>query len=641
MTITDQSSRNRLLDIVAAGRRDRLVEFGATALVAAVALGLAAAMFAAYYAHPEELWRNLWHDRSAHYGYGLDLAIGLRNLNPVAFLAALEAIRVWTPLHPVLLGTILAFGNLDLRLATVPSLIGWVMTIVLAWLIARRLLADRLQGMVAGTLAVIFVMASPLFRWLAGDVMLETLGAALTALSLWTYMRAAEAPRDYGRWRAVAIALTLLFLEKENYWLLTVVALAIAVVSEQPRAFLAGTREFIAGPEMRELARGSLRDPLLIGFAIACVLVVAILLKGPAAVQLFGHGISLYPPGNLLTIAWGLLFIRIVLFWHRYRASFADRFGPLGRAMFYWHFVPLGGFLLLPERLPFLIFFVSPVNSQEVQVFDPWSGARQYVQGFIDTYHAAPWSAGLVAVLAVVAMLQIRRLTPHARSVFILLIVSTAAAILHPNVEERYLASFIFTYWIIAGAGGAIVIGWLTVRWSAAPRALAAAILLCALAAAHVRASQSHEPVDLVGTRHGPANDLDLAAAYLPAVAGYRHVGFVLSFSHNPFILWSLRAQCRCHATIESPSPRLPATREQVRQAVEAWAETTPVQRIVAIDTLGYNNLPHRGWGEEQARGMMDGMASQRRFERIETIPLPGYPAEITIWAPRPAAALR
>src|SRR5437870_833442 len=113
-------------------RRELLVP----AIVAAVATACAVAMFATYYQHPEELWRNLWHDRSAHYGYGLDVAIGLRTLNPLQFLAALEAVRLWAPLHPTLLGVILAVGGIDYRLAILPSLVGWVMTIVLTWLIA-------------------------------------------------------------------------------------------------------------------------------------------------------------------------------------------------------------------------------------------------------------------------------------------------------------------------------------------------------------------------------------------------------------------------------------------------------------------------------------------------------------------------
>ena len=629
MTTIDQSWRGRRADLFAA------------AIVSSVAIAIAVAMFVAYYRHPEELWRNLWHDRSAHYGFGLDVAIALRTFNPIESLAALEAVRLWAPLHPALLSVVLAIGGLDYRLAVVPSLAGWVMTVVLAWLIARRLFTDRLQGIVAGTVAALFVMASPLFRALASDVMLETLGAALTALVIWLYLRAVEAPHDEARWRAVALALTLLFLEKQNYWLLTAAAFALAVISEAPRAWFAGVRQFIVATGVLDVLRNSYRDPLLIALAVVCAAIVAILLKGPATIQVLGRQISLYPPGNLITVAWALLFARIIVFRYQHRAAFDEQLGPMGRAIFYWHVIPIGCFLLLPQRLQFFLFFVSPANSLETQSFGPSSGVRFYGQALIEEFHAADWSAGLAVALALLAFTQMRRLAPGARVVLILLLLSAAAVVIHPNTEGRYLASWIFTLWIFSGAGAAILVQWLTARLSTTPRALVAAGLVCILVVLHVPASQSRPAMLLVGTAAGPASDLDLAATYLPAIAGLRHVGFVLSFAHNPFIPWSVRQQCRCRAVIDMPNPKLPATREQVRQAVVDWASVTPAQRVVVIDTLGRNNQPNRGWDEEQARGMMDGMAAQGRFERIQTISLPTYPAEITIWAPRAATSSR
>src|SRR5262245_45674039 len=469
----DQSWRGRRADLLA------------TAIVSAVA------RLVAYYRHPEELWRNLWHDRSAHYGFGLDVAIALRTLNPIESLAALEAVRLWAPLHPALLSVVLAIGGLDYRLAVVPSLAGWVMTVVLAWLIARRLFADRLQGIVAGTVAALFVTASPLFRALASDVMLETLGAALTALVIWLYLRAVEAPHDEARWRAVALALTLLFLEKQNYWLLTAAAFALAVISEAPRAWFAGVRQFIVATGVLDVLRNSYRDPLLIALAVVCAAIVAILLKGPATIQMLGRQVSLYPPGNLITVAWALLFARIIMFRYQHRAAFDEQLGPMGRAIFYWHVIPIGCFLLLPQRLQFFLFFVSPANSLETQSFGPSSGVRFYGQALIEEFHAADWSAGLAVALALLAFTQMRRLAPGARVVLILLLLSAAAVVIHPNTEGRYLASWIFTLWIFSGAGAAILVQWLTARLSTTPRALVAAGLVCILVVLHVPASQS------------------------------------------------------------------------------------------------------------------------------------------------------
>ena len=89
-----------------------------------------------------------------------------------------------------------------------------------------------------------------------------------------------------------------------------------------------------------------------------------------------------------------LLFARIIVFRYQHRAVFDEQLGPMGRAIFYWHVIPIGCFLLLPQRLQFFLFFVSPANSLETQSFGPWSGVQFYGQALIEEFHAADWSAG-------------------------------------------------------------------------------------------------------------------------------------------------------------------------------------------------------------------------------------------------------
>ena len=51
-------------------------------------------------------------------------------------------------------------------------------------------------------------MASPTFRLISNDVMLESVGAALTGLATLLFMRACAAPEDVNRWRWFAVILT-------------------------------------------------------------------------------------------------------------------------------------------------------------------------------------------------------------------------------------------------------------------------------------------------------------------------------------------------------------------------------------------------------------------------------------------------
>src|SRR5262249_33134875 len=133
--------------------RESVLDLAMTGIVVLVAVAFALWMFAAYFHDPGTLWRDLEEDRTAHYMFGLDVALALRTLNPLAFLAALEDVRGWVPLNPLVPATTLAVGGIDHRLAILPGLVGWVMTIVLTWLIARNLFADRRDSAVAGAVA--------------------------------------------------------------------------------------------------------------------------------------------------------------------------------------------------------------------------------------------------------------------------------------------------------------------------------------------------------------------------------------------------------------------------------------------------------------------------------------------------------
>jgi hypothetical protein len=299
------------------------------AIVIAVAATFALSMLGDYAADPGRLWQDVHHDRNGHFNFALDLALSLRNFDLPEFLLHLERARVWPPVHALVLASVLTFGGIDIRLAIVPSLIGWTATIALTFLIALHLLPDRRTGIAGGALAVTFALANPAFRLITADVMLEGLGAALTALCLYAYLRARSEPDSERWWGILALSLTALFFEKSNYWLLTVVPLAIAQLSEDTRAWSRGRLEAI---DLRRLTR----DPFVIAAAFLLLLVIALYARGPTVVHVFGLRVSLYPPENLVTLVWWVLFLRGVRLWQANRAAI-DKIGIAGRRLFYWH----------------------------------------------------------------------------------------------------------------------------------------------------------------------------------------------------------------------------------------------------------------------------------------------------------------
>src|SRR5204862_5352361 len=160
-----------------------------------------------------------------HFQFGLDLALAVKTADPVWFFSELDKAKVWPPLHGLVLSATLLVAGTDHRWATVPSLIGWILTIVFSFLIVRRMFADRIQSIYAGAVTVVFVMTSPALRLLSSDVMLEGLGAGLSAAALWALLRADADRNDTRKWRLLALILTALFFEKGNYWGLVVASL--------------------------------------------------------------------------------------------------------------------------------------------------------------------------------------------------------------------------------------------------------------------------------------------------------------------------------------------------------------------------------------------------------------------------------
>src|SRR5262249_18036689 len=186
-----------------------------SALVLAAALVVAALRGQAFLLDPRSGWTQLVHDRNGHYEFAQHLALSIRTVNPIETVRVLLLSKVWPPLHGICAAALLVVTGPDYRVAILPSLIAWVVLVVAAFHLTREL-APPTARTAAGLLAAAFVVSSPAYGHYSVDVMLESLGAALTAACVWMYVRARANPTP-ARWRALAIALLLLFLAKYNY----------------------------------------------------------------------------------------------------------------------------------------------------------------------------------------------------------------------------------------------------------------------------------------------------------------------------------------------------------------------------------------------------------------------------------------
>ncbi len=614
------------------GLSDRIVLAG----IVAVALSLAIGMLGDYYSAPDGLWRDLYHDRNGHFDFGLTLALALRELNPVDFFAQIERSRVWGPFHGLVLSLVLLFGGIDYRIAIVPSLIGWTVTVTFAALIARRFFSDPAQRAIASACAAALVMASPAFRLLGSDVMLEGLGAGLTAIAIWAWIVAHEQPQSASRWRFLAVALTLLFFHKGNYWGLLIASMAIAWVSADFRRLIVAVRDLQSRFWVKDGVRAMIRDPLLIACVLVALAALAIALRGPTSIAIFGKPVQLYPPANLTTAAYALLFLRLTLWWRRHRAAIEPELGAAGRQMLLWHAMPIAVSFLLPKRLSTFLWFVGPANDPSKASYSLTGGFNLYWDSFSIGFSAASWVAALALVLFAIALLRIRSFPRSAWIVFIFAAVSLAAVLIHPQRQGRFLGSWVFSVWIGAGAGAGVLLGLVAplraqaVRWAGAVTAVA--ILTTAL----VRQPPSaNAAAYAIRTTSGPSN-LDLVRPILEDVRKARTIGMAATFGITPLLHWTAQEHCKCRRQVAQFNPGIATSRDGVRDAMLDYIGRSAADRIVVFDVPDSPAPDILGWQYNKLAGILDALEVQQRYGKTAGYVVPSYGAQVSVWDAKP-----
>jgi hypothetical protein len=599
-------------------------------LVAAIALGIAGGQFLENWNNPETLWHDPYHDRNTHLSRGIDTALALRDLDPVGVLTAATREVTWPPLHPLLLGVIMAATRVDARLGVIPGLLGWAATVVCVWCIARRAAPDA--GWFAGAVGVIFTVASPGFRLLGADVMLEGAGAGLSAFTLLAFIRC---DRTGLAWhRMTCVALTCLFVEKFNYWLLLVAALTICLVFDGQVRTLANAFRMAGGPAMIRRLFGHKMGLAGLGLvAVSLVLTVC----GPDTIAVSGRSFLLRPPGHILALGWGLLLLRAVFVWCDNRARIAEALSPAARIVFGWHILPCALWFLVPQSLLTFLWFVGPTHHGASEKYAPAQALLYQWQGFAGGFHTAPWSAVLCLVLAGPGLVYLFWNRSGLRAVAVFAVLSAAAVVLHPQQQWRFQATSLFALWVCAGVGATLP--WRLFRAVSPPvRTIAAAVVLAALAGAHVVAGPALLADAVAVRRPNAPSDLALAEAWRP-VANAGGVGFVTTFGVSDLFAWTVHERCQCRVPVEQLFVQMAPSRAKVARIAADWLLGTAAERVVFVDMPAPYRLPGLDGGRERLLGAADALESQTRFIREGTEPIRVGDALITVWRLAPDAA--
>jgi len=585
--------------------------------------------FLCFIANPRPLWRGMVHDRNSHYEFALKLALALRGLQPIRFVSiALGQSKVWPPVHGFLTALLIAPLGPDYRVAVIPSLLGWGMTAAFAFLVAKRISPAGARA--AATISAALVLASPAYRDYGTDIMLESLGAGLTMMVLYFYAVARQ-EESVRSWRNLSIALTILFFEKYNFWLLAVLALGAAEIlrwcTATPAPIRKAARAF-SGKVNRDAVIRELGHPLNLLAAAMLLLMGAIWVRGPRPVQVGPWNISVYPPRDVLTAAYAALALRVMLaaprgWWRRFRASSRAR-----SQLMLWHVLPVAVSFLLPGRLWMFLWYVGPLNhASTVPVFGLRWALNYYTHAAVYEYHPASWIAWMVGAAFLAAVVSCRNWLPGGTAVVALAIIGGAAVLVHPNQQNRYLFS------------------WFAAVWVAAATAVVATIYSCRLPVPF----RIRDPI--AGTVAGVAfvtlmiyawkppairpglSDLDLSDAYLPTLKPFRQVTFLSNMPIGSFVTWTYLERYRRAGAAVWPlkgsdfSPTMGA-----QSFTELAVEGTRGEAVIFVDVPAgspdYMPLSdYSGW-----KKLCDAVRSDPRLHVSRVWEIASHDVKITMW---------
>jgi hypothetical protein len=599
----------------------------ALALVVAVVLAAAGVLFFHFHAQARALWTGPMHDRNGHFQSALQIGQGIRSLNPVGPLREFYNGGHWGPVHGLLVATTTLLLGPDYRLAVLPNLAAWAASIVLAFLLARRLVPRG--GNLAGFTAALFLLASPAHRAFATDFMIESLGACLTLLALYAYVRTVQSAGAEREARFLALVLTVLFFTKYNYWVLTTLPLVLVSLPLAGRQYVPRLRAALARPENQAWLRVQLRNPLNALF-LALVLALGV----GWGVRLGGRPVSLNLLGTLGYLAYLTLAARCApLAWHAGR-PWLRRQPAVVRCLVHWTLLPIAISFLVPRRLATFVWSVAYPHGELVGDAGIALALQRYAGWFVGDYHAGSALAVLTVLgfLAAAGMAWLGRLRPGSAAVLVLVALALVLTVKHPNRKSRFLHSWVPVAWVGAGVGLATVIG----RWgSRRPivQATLGGVALVGLAAVQWPALASPGRAPEGGLQLEQPSDLDLIEPLAPELDAAPRTLVLSNVPLRFFIQWNVLAR---HGSLDRLDEHWwgfgergvdPAT------GFRRWLQAPPARTIVVYrfegDLASFFAANPEVAGQTVAAALL---REQAQFQLVATHELPRHRCTVEIW---------
>jgi hypothetical protein len=408
-----------------------------------------------YVSHLDIRWSSIYHDRNAHYQAALCFACELRQGHFWRALLDLDAASVaWPLLHPLLLGIILTVVGPAPEAAVLPSLGGWILTAILAFVLVRRLGGQN--GLIGGLLTVGLILTSPALRIMATDVMLESLGLGLTLATVVAYAAWVQHPSSrHAIW--LGAALSLLFLHKYNYWGLAVISIGIHEIIRNRNYAIHNINNLYKYIISKKFIMSQITNFLNYSIIFLVIVSLVIVYCDGISIVIGDLHLGIRRPRLLIQLAYILCLIRLGKWWFTLgRRTVEQECGVPHRRLVEWAVIPTLVWLALPFRLQFFVWYAGPGNDPGILHHTFWQKCNYYFEGIQNNYFIHPWIAIASYILAFIGILGFIT-SNHNNSwkwtIPLLFTISCSLTLMHPNQQMRFVHTWFPLLWLISGVG--------------------------------------------------------------------------------------------------------------------------------------------------------------------------------------------
>src|SRR5262249_36017430 len=151
----------------------------------------------------------------------------------------------------------------------------------------------------------------------------------------------------------------------------------------------------------------------------------------------------IYPPYNVMTLAFAVFFLRFVAWWRQTGLGWSRGLDPRIHQLILWHVWPMLVGFLVPNHIRDFLAYLTRDHGRDGYDHPILRGLPYYAESLAHDYHIAIWSVAIAVALMAIAFVAWRKLKPGGAAVLWLVVIAGFLTCCHPAHRSRFMHSWI------------------------------------------------------------------------------------------------------------------------------------------------------------------------------------------------------